>query len=479
MKKTMLRLICLALAVFMVFGVAGCKSNNTSSFGESTGDFNLDFNGNDTGSQDDVSLNESAVKGKGNATKAETIADADSLSLNQLLSQIPSSLRGTTITFYNWNPVKEFTGAEAVISKFEKQTGIKVNWTTGGYDDYDSKIAAMINSGSSPDIIRFKDPSIHRMYLCDDIKTATGYDCKGAVWDSKLTSKYTVKGKIYAVNLKDTLFNEPYVFIYKKSKVDKYKLEDPYAIYKSGNWTWDRFISMCKQFKEFETGDDPWRTNTGIDYLNFSGKHLFTFDGSKYTNNLSSPEISDGIKKMCEYRKNEYIGSALRLPKHFEEGKMLFMTYSAICLRKTNAWFTSVKADGDLYAVPIPSIPGVNGTSFSELEAYGVCKGAKNGAAAYYFLRYFLDASNYDPNTFFCNKQAYDVYKDCMAKSEYYVSTDASLIDIVGEGGNLAGLSKFVVEGGDFAQFNSERDRVMPTYNLAVKKANEVLDKFS
>ena len=116
---------------------------------------------------------------------------------------------------------------------------------------------------------------------------------------------------------------------------------------------------------------------------------------------------------------------------------------------------------------------------FSEIEAYGICKGAKNGKAAYYFLRYFLDAANYDTNTFFCNKQAYEVYKYEMAKGKYSTDIESALLDGAGKtGGNLSGLSDWIRKGGDFAQYTTERNRVNGDFDLAVKKANQIIDKF-
>ena len=65
MKKTLLKLICLALTVFMIFGMVGCGSEKTTSNNEDMGDFDLDFgtdstqtdatqSGSDAGTDDDA-----------------------------------------------------------------------------------------------------------------------------------------------------------------------------------------------------------------------------------------------------------------------------------------------------------------------------------------------------------------------------------------------------------------------------------------
>ena len=481
MKKTVLRILCLALALVMVFGITGCKdggAENTDSFVEDENDFDIG-GGDSNDSAGDVSIKDDAGNVSGGTTAKAAVPNADSLSFNQLISQMPASLRGTTVYMYNWNPTKDY-GAESVVSKFEKLTGIKVKWESGGYDDYDQKIAAMINAGNAPDLIRFKDPCIHRVYLCQDIKAATGFDFAGNIWDQKVNTQYEVKGKLYAVNRKDTLFNQPFVLIYRKSLIDKYKLEDPYVLWKQGKWTWDAFINILKSAKDTVFSGDTWRTSSAVDYLYFTGNELIKHNGNKYVNNLMSSEVSEAVKKMCQYRSAGYTTSAMRMPKDFEAGNVLFQTFNIICARRTNisAKIVEAKADGDLYCVPIPAINGSENIQlFSELDAYGVPKGAKNPAAVYYFLRYFLDADNYDANTFFCNKQAYEVYKACMNKQTYFVPEDTDLLDVVSTGGNLAGISDFVRNGNDYSQFDSERQKVNPTFELATKKANEVLAK--
>ena len=59
----------------------------------------------------------------------------------------------------------------------------------------------------------------------------------------------------------------------------------------------------------------------------------------------------------------------------------------------------------------------------------GIARGAKNPEAVPYFLRYYLDPSNYDLNSFYCNKQNLEVYNWCMSQkntiwSTYYESDE-------------------------------------------------------
>ena len=481
-----MRLICLALAAMMVFSIAGCGKKNTTSIATDGEDF--DLGGSEESQEADTSKSDKG-KDKGqnldvSQDETKTVkpkASLDGLSWNQLVAQMPKELRGTTITVCSWNPVKEVTGAENVVANFEKQTGIKVNWKVESYDLYDQKIAALVNAGNAPDLIRYYCPAIHRMYFCQDVKSATGYDFNGAIWDSRVTSKYTIKGKIYGVNLKNTFVNQPKVIMYKKSVIEKTKMEDPYLLWKKGKWTWAKFISMCKDFKEKTNGSGvSWISYNAVDYMDFNGITLINFDGNKYTNNISSSGVNTTLKQMCAYSKQGILSSAVRDQKVFPSSNSLFMTFNSIANRKTNANLMTVKQENDLYCVPIPAIKGrENVQTFSELEAYGIPKGAKNAAAVYYFLRYYLDANNYDANNCFVNRQAYEVYQACMAKKEFVTSSDDFLMDVVDKDSGLAGLSNWIRQGGDSAQLSKELSSIKPKFDLAVKKANEKLAKFS
>ena len=259
---------------------------------------------------------------------------------------------------------------------------------------------------------------------------------------------------------------------------EKYKLDDPYILWKNGNWNWDTFYEMCKKFLEVKPDGNPWITYNAVDYMDFSGYTLFKFDGKSYTSAIGDQNIYQCLKKMCDYRKSNIVSEAVRDQKVFPQGNSLFLTFNSIANRKTNANLTDVKQDGDLYCVPIPTIAGREDIqTFSELEAYGIPKCAKNAGAVYYFLRYYLDANNYDANNFFTNKQAYEVYQACMAKSEFAVSTDGEILG--GEvGGGLAGLCDYIRKGGDASQLQHELDEIAPKFKAAADKANDVLKQF-
>ena len=87
-------------------------------------------------------------------------------------------------------------------------------------------------------------------------------------------------------------------------------------------------------------------------------------------------------------------------------------------LYNEGGWFDNTKGGyAGLQAVPVAGPKG--GTAYTPVrpKLWGVARKAKNAAGAAYFLRYFLDVSNYDQSTTFYNKQFETVYKKITDKN--------------------------------------------------------------
>lgn len=489
MKTNLKRLFCLLLAAMMIFAVAGC--GKTDDMGTASDpewedaddeDFNLDDgNTGNTESGQDENGQQDGQGGQGQNTSSGGSSSGkslDDLSWSQLVQQMPASLKGKTVTVFSWNPAKHVTGAEKVIADFTKQTGIKVNWVEGSYDNYDQEILAKINSGTSPDIIRYQTCNLYRMELTQDAKTATGQDFKGAIWDQELIKAFTVKGRIYGVNLKNTFNQQPSAIFYSKKTIERYKLDDPYELWKANKWDFKTFSSICEKFKK-ATGRNAWMTNEHLDLMQYYGLDFITFDGNTFKSNASNPKVLTTLQKICSYRSN-LTCEAMREQDKIENGTYLFTTDNMLCARRTDFHYPTLKTEeDDLYCVPFPKIAGEeNYTRMHEYEAYGFPKGAKNGEAAYYFLRYYLNRDNYDAKTFFCNQQALEVYDHLMKQKRSYKISGGLCGRTLGNNYSSCGLDNWMRTVAALDQVKTELDKQKPNFERAVKAANEELKKF-
>ncbi len=511
MKTNITRLICLLLTLAVIFAAfAGCEKRTTNTIvdgedetfdaadDETTEDADDADDGDTDG--DSKSSKKSSKKTTSKSSKSSTkttsvaevnssvanneatvkenqknaVKDADSLSQEELIKSIPKSLKGKTVTVMSWNPIKDVTGAETVVSNFEKQTGIKVEWKQKAYENYDSEIVAAINSGNSPDIIRYFCPAIGRMALTQDAKSATGYDFKGSIWDKNVTSAYTVKGKIYGVNLKNTFNQQPMVVAYAQSTIDRYKLEDPYELWKSGKWTFDKFKEICREFKA-ATNNPGWMTSCHLDYMFFSNIHFITFNGKEYINNTNDSKFVKAMQE-CANMRDDITCGAMREPDKLENGTYLFNTDNILTFRRTDPHYSTLKGNDDLYCVPVPTQKGKTYYQhFSEYEAYGFPKGCKNGAGAYFFLRYYLNKDNYDANTFFNNKQTMEVYNWCMSQNNIDYTIESTLTKVVGN--ENADFDSFLRTVYKAAQVQNKISEMQPLVKRAVQQANKTLNQ--
>ena len=479
MKTYLSKVLCLLLCLVLVFSLSACDNKKASSETLPEGyDLEDDGENGGTGTGDNslADISDDSGSSAANSNAAKAVKDADSLSWNELVAQMPSSLRGTTFNVFSWNPVTDVTDADKVVKKFETQTGITVKWTQGSYDTYDTKITALINADKAPDLIRYISPTPSRMYLCQDLKTATGFDFKGDIWDKRVTTSYSYNGRFYAANLKNTLNQQPSVVVYRPSMIQRYKFEDPYTLWKQGKWTYTKFKEICKDFKA-EVGHNAWMTSAQVDLLWFNNIDLITFDGKQYKNNLSSKAVITGLQEVAD-NKTDLCPEAGGTGSLIEDGTYLFYTDNILALRRTDFHFTDLKAKNDVECVPFPTQQGKPYyTNFQEFEAYGVPKRAKNGPAAYYFLRCYANAENYNEKTFFNSTQILETYKYLMGQKNYNFNVDRR---ITGDAGSHLGGIHTMIRTGEMssAQVKAKLDSVSPFFDKAVKQANDILAKF-
>ena len=421
----------------------------------------------------------SSSSGQGSGNKPNTNqGNVNEETWADMLNTLPENASGRTITVYSWNEKEATTGAVAAIEKFEKDTGVKVNWVTGSYAGYTSEISALINGKNSPDVIRLKtlDPAV--LNLLQPV-SASGYDFSGDVWDKQVLDYYTVNGQTFGLSVKGTLLQQPTVLYYNKSLVSQFDLDDPYALWKKGKWTWKAFTEYCEIFLE-EAGDGyhAWSPRNGADFLETSGFAYAVFDGTKYVSKMNDSKLIAKLKETCNVYKSGITTGSFWNQAGFNAGKTLFFTDSIIGARKTHFYYSDMKTTGKLGVVPMPL--NDNGETryqiLSECEAYAIPKGAKNADLVPYFIRCYLDPANYDEKNFFADRTMLEVFNWCMAQPNRFVGgVDASILtaDTGITRDNL--MKSFIGKSAD--QVESVLKTHAAQVENAVKQANARLDK--
>ena len=469
MKVNMKKMITMLLAVMMLLTVAGCGSSDKTKQ-------TSDAAANDDFFADDVTVVESDSKDKKEDSKSKKKENANvpqenkvgGKSASEVLASMPSKLKGSKLTVYNWNPASEYTGAPTVIQQFEKKTGIKVEWKTINFEVYTTRLASLIASGNSPDLVRTRTPSSTRLTSFQPL-SVTKFDFSDEAWDQILMKDYSVNGVPYATSLRNTHLGSVAMMFYNKSLINKYDLENPYTLWKNGKWTMSKFVKMCKDYKAASNeafGCVGWTYNAWNQLYGVAGP--IGYDGTKYFSNLSNNKYLTSTVAIADYFNTSKLFGEGRA-EVFDANRALFYAGASVYARRKNSYFGSVKAAGSFYAVPMPTVDGQS-TYYQprdEYEAYAIAKGAKNPEAAPYFLRYFLDGANYDLSNFFCNKQNLEVYNWCMSQKNTIWS--------LGDGGEIFNNRENGIYSKRGNQIKSFIDSNAAEINQMVKKYNEAL----
>ena len=433
-RKNCLKRVLSISVVFCMLFLCSCKKNTKDSYYYEYESEVVNTSENEdltenpkTDSGEKQQTNSSSVSNKGqNNSSSKSTGVKKGGNLETLLNSVPADLKGKTVTMYSWNEANAVSGATKVIEDFTKKTGIKIQWNVGSYDNYATEVSALVAAGKAPDIIRLMGLQ-HSIISNMDPLSKTGFDFTEDVWDKNVTSFYTVNGKMYGANLKNTLIQQPTVLLYNTATIAKYDFEDPYTLWKQGKWTWEKFKQMLVDYHK-ETGNLSWSPRTYVDIATTKGEGFITKNGDRFKSNMSSKTLYNGLVEMSQMYQDGLVDSIPINYGGITNDKNLFLSESIIGARRTHFYFVSLKEQQKLKIVPLPSVGSKYVQHYSELEAYGLAKGAKNPSGAYYFLRYYLDADNYDQKTFFPDTTFMDVYKWCMKQSKIYVPDDYFVI---------------------------------------------------
>lgn len=385
MKNINKKVLALLLALSVVISLAGCGGNNSDNSGSSKP-----------------------------TNSGSTQMDADEAAF---FDDIPAELIGTTVKFATWIDHTK-TEAAPVMADFTDLTGINVALDTISQGEYITKLSARIAAGQSPDIV-VENGDWPRTLACLTPLDECGVDVTDPFWDQQVVKYSTIGKKTYLVNGKNSIWNmSSAVVYYNKTIFEDYSIKTPTEYIEEGNWTWETFKKAMKDVKS----SDSELYGASIDANAFSRSYKglwvkFDPDADTFSNVSSSSELLDVYKYMLEAKEAGYAKVVSNgVAGEFTSGKCGMALAGAYGLRATG-WLTTMDPDDIEFAhLPKRNKSDESYPSGSTFRSYGVCKGSKNPVAAGYFLRYFLNGDNYDPETIYLNDEAekwYTELRDC------------------------------------------------------------------
>ncbi len=383
------RIIALMLALAMVLSLAAC-AGGTGNGSQQTG---------------------------GSGGSADTAFDTDAF-----INSMPSELKGTTITFLNWYKLEDRPAEKAVVDAFEQKTGIKVEVVSPEYNQYTDKLVSMVATGDAPDVMRLSEPLAARMKYLQPIVN-TGYDFADDAWNKDIKELYSVNGIQYAANLSYTPFILFNTINYYTDAVEEFGFEDPWELWKKGEWTWEKMNSMSEEW--IKQGPDyygfanysfeVWPSTLGLDFVKYDGKQLVM--------NLYDSDVLEVWKEIIEGRENRLSIQGTNTTFGKVNHKAFFKYSDSTCLEASSTYQSAMKKRGVWGVAPAPKYEGKDYyVPLTELIAWGVPTGAKNPEAVPYFISWYANLAKYDTDTFFYDKRCQEIFEDMVSQPRRHIA---------------------------------------------------------
>lgn len=283
-------------------------------------------------------------------------------------------------SYYDLNPSRSQPEKSTNLALFEQKGGsIKYSRTSSGkkYDD----LAARLMSNDPPDMFAYEQKMtfpancIKQMFQpVDDV-----IDFDSPLWtDVKDTAdQFTLDGKHYVAPI---AFGALSVMTYNKAEIEANGLEDPYELYQNGEWDWDTWYELMKEYCEgAEADSDRFGINGWFAPFIFqsTGKTLIKYDAEtdEYVANLFDPDLERAADLLYNIEKegmyySEWVGSARDAFKK----NILFYAMGT--------WAVTPEEGDEWGIVPMPKDPNSD-TLYTTLEvnAYMWVKGSTAGDA--------------------------------------------------------------------------------------------------
>lgn len=326
--------------------------------------------------------------------------------------------RNKVVRYATWkNPFEAEDGP--VLAAFERKHNIAVEIVYAPQGGYIQRLSAYIEAGAAPDV--YIDTAfwpatatIAQPIDAMNINTADSF------WDAETFRATKVNGKIYGVNGARSVWNEADCMFYNRSLLRGLGIKTPEQYQREGTWNFDAVETILKEVhKNGYIGGflnpEMLAAAYGADWLRM--------ENGRMVNNSSSATLALVYQKLAEWNQKGYLAQS---DGRFLSGDVGLCTGNAFGLKKTGT-FSSMNLT-HIGFVEMPALDSRISAQPSGLTRfYGLCRGAENPQAAGKFLRYYLDASNYDEkNTFISNDAANFFYslnsKASKGKSCYYLN---------------------------------------------------------
>jgi len=368
-------------------------------------------------------------------TSAATMKEEHAEAVEQIEVDAEKLENGTLrwLSFYDLNPAPG-EPVPVCMELFEKKYGGKVQYIPTTWDTRFDDLATLVVGGDSPDMFPASDVDIFPG------KVAAGMfdpmddylDFGSEDWGdgpSQINEFHSIGGKHY---LACVASNAGFIMIYNKNTIEENGLDDPAELAYNNEWTWTAFRNMCTEFADREQDKyavGGWWYEPAM--ILSTGMPVIGMNNGVIENNIMTPEIervetlfremkqADLMFPYAEYDWTDF-------PERIGEGKTLFYPVGSWALYEPD--ISCYGDPEDIMFVPMPRDESADEwylTATGGLDAYAMCKGAKNPEAVAAFVNCKLIEKN--------DESANEVSLEKL-KNEYHWSDEMiEMYDYIGE----------------------------------------------
>ncbi len=405
-KASILKVLAFGLVLVMTLTLCvGCGGGDDTStpasstpvdddvFGDE-GDYVFDPNGLTSSGSDRPQQSGPSGNSSGNHSYESYESSHVSMTDNtEIFKNIPKELKGKTVKFADWGEAQA-DRYQQLIDVFEAETKIKVDTILYEESNFITNVAQQINAGKSPDVAGNNNWFPQALSIVDPLPSY--FNVYDGFWDERVSEATAVNGKMYFVNTRNSPFTGGYVVYYNKKIFNNLGLKTPDQYIKEGKWTYETMNDIMNLIGPDNPSVDRAAILEPMTIYGQSGKSMINYDPKTgtFSGTSKDPELTASVKYMATAAEKKLTGGVGAT--QFASGRVGMCqigTYGT----KYNGYFKDM-SPADIGVVPCPT--SYEGKTLTHMplgyRGYGICKGAKNGEAAYYFLRYFLDLDKYE-----------------------------------------------------------------------------------
>ena len=348
-----------------------------------------------------------------------TTTTTGTIAYEDLFDKIPAKLSGQKVKMLIWWNTATDDTKEAEV--FKEKTGISVAFETSTMDKYQSTLSGKIMAGNPPQVAAIINewyPQPITRGLMQPIKN-TGWDYTNKtddIYALSMMEQFSYKGEMYGVALKGSNHSTFEVMFFNKGFLaDKGIKEDPYQLWKKGQWNWETCLNIAKTCTDAKKEQYGLTCISQFFWMLSAGQDFVLSDINGLKNNIKSAKLLDTWNHAWDMIYTHKV-----IPTNFSQQKELFYSEQVAMLAigsfamqadPAHTGYVPQNAKFDWGVVPFPSPKGQSAVAAVEGTVWGFPTKVTGDKlqAAMWWLRYHLDDSKYSARDFYPSEECWEV----------------------------------------------------------------------